>query len=209
MNSQAIDASTTQQEADLDRFAHTQYLLRKKVLRVFGDDFSIFDPEGDLAFYARLKALRLREDIRIFADREQTRELMSIKARTVLDFGTTYDVTDSVSGEPIGALRRKGFTSFFRDEWAILDPDGNEYGIIQEDSALKAIVRRIVDVSFFMPQAFHATIDNVTVAIFKQRFNPFIAKIDLDFTADDQVRLDRRLGIAAAILLCAIEGRQG
>jgi hypothetical protein len=49
---------------------------------------------------------------------------------------------------------------------------------------------------------------DVPVLCFRQRFNPFIAKIDLDFSMDTQGRLDRRLGIAAAVLLCAIEGRQ-
>jgi hypothetical protein len=30
----------------------------------------------------------------------------------------------------------------------------------------------------------------------------------LDFSPDPQRRLDRRLGIAAGVLLCAIEGKQ-
>jgi hypothetical protein len=46
------------------------------------------------------------------------------------------------------------------------------------------------------------------VLTFQQNFNPFLAKIDLDFSSDVNGLLDRRLGIAAAILLCAIEGKQ-
>ncbi|QDU72103.1 LURP-one-related/scramblase family protein [Mucisphaera calidilacus] len=195
-------------ETDLDRYAHTHYQLRKKVFRVFGDDFQIFDADGDLAFYSRLKAFRLREDIRVYADPDKERELLVIKARTSFDFGTAYDVTDAVSGEYVGVLRRKGFSSMFRDEWAILDTDDNERGTILEDSATRAMVRRILDLSFLWPQAFHATIGDAPVAHFQQRFNPFVAKIDLDFSADEDILLDRRLGIAAAILLCAIEGRQ-
>ncbi|MEQ9459508.1 MAG: hypothetical protein RIG82_00965 [Phycisphaeraceae bacterium] len=199
----------TLEDSDLDRFVHGRYLLRKKFFRVFGDDFSIFDEEDRLAFYCRLKALRLREDIRVFADRAQTRELLAIKARTVLDFGTTYDVTDSVSGEPVGSLRRKGFKSMMRDEWAILGAEGQEMGTIREDSLGKAIARRIIgDISFFMPQAYHATIGEVEVATFRQRFNPLIAKIDFDFSMDHGLLLDRRLGVAAGLLLGAIEGRQ-
>ncbi|MEQ9453225.1 MAG: hypothetical protein RLN76_01360 [Phycisphaeraceae bacterium] len=197
------------EDSDLDRFVQGRYLLRKKFFRVFGDDFSIFDEEDRLAFYCRLKALRLREDIRVFADRAQTRELLAIKARTVLDFGTTYDVTDSVSWEPVGSLRRKGFKSMMRDEWAVLTAEGEEMGTIREDSLGKAIARRIVgDISFFMPQAYHATIGEVEVATFRQRFNPLIAKIDFDFSMDHELLLDRRLGIAAGLLLGAIEGRQ-
>lgn len=46
------------------------------------------------------------------------------------------------------------------------------------------------------------------VCIFKQNFNPFVMKINLDYSLDGEGLLDRRLGIAAAILLCAIEGKQ-
>ena len=43
---------------------------------------------------------------------------------------------------------------------------------------------------------------------FKQNFNPFVLKIKLDYSMDRNRLLDRRLGIAGAVLLCAIEGRQ-
>lgn len=41
-----------------------------------------------------------------------------------------------------------------------------------------------------------------------QNFNPFTLRYELDFSADVMGKLDRRLGIAMAVLLCAIEGRQ-
>jgi hypothetical protein len=46
------------------------------------------------------------------------------------------------------------------------------------------------------------------VADFKQRFNLFSYQLDVDFSMDTTRQLDRRLGVAAAILLAAIEGRQ-
>ena len=48
-----------------------------------------------------------------------------------------------------------------------------------------------------------------TVCTFRQHFNPFVMKISVDFSGDEDEMLDRRLGIAAGILLCAIEGKQG
>jgi hypothetical protein len=47
------------------------------------------------------------------------------------------------------------------------------------------------------------------VCTFQQNFNPFVRKLTVDFTGDTQGRLDKRLGLAAGILLAAIEGRQG
>lgn len=86
-----------------------------------------------------------------------------------------------------------------------MDSVDNEIGLIQEDSWAMAILRRLVG-SGWIPQAFHGQIKSTPVFIFKQRFNPFIQKIDLDFTPDTMNLLDRQVGIAAAALM--IEGRQ-
>jgi hypothetical protein len=46
------------------------------------------------------------------------------------------------------------------------------------------------------------------VADLKQRFNLFRYELEIDFRFDPRRKLDRRLGIAAAILLGTIEGKQ-
>ena len=51
-------------------------------------------------------------------------------------------------------------------------------------------------------------VGGATVATFQQNYNPFVRKLMVDFTMDPYGRLDRRLGLAAATLLSAIEGRQ-
>lgn len=50
--------------------------------------------------------------------------------------------------------------------------------------------------------------NDTTIPTFKQNFNPFVTKIIADFSEDPKGMLDRRLGLAAGILLCAIEGKQ-
>ncbi|MBI2819229.1 MAG: hypothetical protein HYX73_04550 [Acidobacteria bacterium] len=42
----------------------------------------------------------------------------------------------------------------------------------------------------------------------KQDISPFVLKLHLDFSMDQNRMLDRWVGIAAAVLLCVIEGRQ-
>src|SRR5690606_22976810 len=129
--------------------------------------------------------------------------------RKILDFSATYDVTDSASGQKIGSLRRKGLKSLLQDEWLILDAQDREIGRVREESTVLAVIRRFVDMaSLLLPQTFIGTIGDRQVFVFKQNFNPFLGKIDLDFSHDTQGLLDRRLGIAAAVLLCAIEGKQ-
>jgi hypothetical protein len=60
-----------------------------------------------------------------------------------------------------------------------------------------------------MPQKFQAEIGGQPVATFQQNMNPFVRRLTVDFSMDPQGRFDRRLGIAAATLVAAIEGRQG
>lgn len=189
-----------------DRFNHSNYLIRKKVIKVFGDAFHIYDPQGELAFYVKQKAFKLKEDIRVFTSEQMTEEILVIKARSRIDFSATYDVFDSLSGESIGSFKRRGMKSLLKDEWVILDNQDREIGLITEDNMLLALVRRVL--LSIVPQSFEGTIGQHHVFTFKQRFNPFIQKIELDFSMDTNQILDRRLGIAASILLGAIEGKQ-
>ena len=192
-----------------ERFTHDVYLLRRKVLKLFGGAFHVFDEAGELLFYSKLKAFRLKEDIRIWTDESCTAEALIIRARNVIDFSAAYEVVDPVINQRIGVLRRKGFKSLLRDEWQVLDADEQLIGTLKEDSALSALVRRLHDgAALLFPQKYHLTADGKQVATFKQNFNPFVMKVTADFSEDTDLQLDRRLGIAAGLMLCAIEGKQ-
>jgi len=189
-----------------DRYAHPTYLVRRKLFKIFGNAFHIYDSVGQVAFYSRQKAFRLKEDLRLYTGEDMRTEILSMRARSILDFGVTFDVFDSLTGAKVGALRRKGFKSMIQDEWLILDPEDREIGLVQEDSVLLALIRRFL--TNLVPQTWNASLGGTPVAAYKQHFNPFILKITIDFTADVARRLDRRLGISIAVLLNAIEGRQ-
>ena len=191
-----------------------QYLIRQKVIKILGNAFHVYDMAGKVVLYSKLKAFKLKEDIRLSAGEGETVPLMKIRARSIIDFGASYDVMDMTTGGEeglkVGALRRKGLKSLLRDAWEILDAGDNVIGTIQEDSSFKAVVRRFVDyAAAFMPQSFHAEVGGQRVFEMKQNFNPCVKKMVLDFSVDPRHTLDRRLGMAAAVLLMAIEGRQG
>ena len=189
-----------------DRFAGSRYLVRRKVLKLFGGAFHVYDAAGQLAFYSQLKAFKLKEDIRLFTGEDMRTEVLRIQARQVLDIAATYDVYDSATGEKVGALRRKGLKSIIKDEWLVLDAQDREVGKITEDSLALALIRRFL--TNLIPQKYYAEVRGREVCTFKQRFNPFVMKVELDFGPDPTRTFDRRLGLAATILLCAIEGRQ-
>ncbi|WP_340007963.1 hypothetical protein MHH52_08735 [Paenibacillus sp. FSL K6-0276] len=186
-------------------YNHTEYIIRKKVFSIMGAKLHIYDSAEQLVLYSQMKAFKLKEDIALYTDESMQKELLRIKARSAIDFSAVYDVHDSETGEHIGALRRKGLKSILKDEWTILDRHDQEIGKIKEDSTAMAILRRFISI---FPQKYNIEMDDTTIPAFKQNFNPFVTKIIADFSDDPKGMLDRRLGLAAGILLCAIEGKQ-
>lgn len=191
----------------LNVFQHDHYMVRRKIFKLFGAAFHIYDSNGEIAFYSNQKAFKLKEDIRVYTNEDMITEVLTIKARNILDFSSAYDVFDPIKNEKVGALKRKGMKSIFKDEWIIMDTKDNEIGLIQEDNFALALIRRFL--TNWIPQKFKGSVSGEQVCIFKQNFNPFVLKINLDYSMDGKNLLDRRLGIASAILLCAIEGKQG
>ena len=186
-------------------FKYNRYLLHRQVLALTGR-FRIYNPDGELVLFSQQKMFKLKEDIRVYTDNNMSEELIYIKARHIIDFSAAYDVIDSQSGEKIGAWRRKGLQSMVRDEWEMLDRMDMPVGILIEDNLTQALLRRFL-LGSLLPQNYDIIMEQ-QVADLRQRFNPFRYELNLDFSMDLTQRLDRRMGIAAAILLATIEGRQ-
>lgn len=191
-------------------FAADHYVLRRKVFSFLHRKFYLYDAhEQQVLLYSQMKAFKLKQDIRLYSDESMSTELLRIQARNIIDFSAAYDIIDSQLNFRLGVMRRKGWSSMIRDTWELLDPNEQPLGVIMEDSTLKAVVRRFIDLAAtLMPQAFHVEIAGRTVATFTQNWNPFVRKLRVDFSADTTRLLDRRVGIAACILMMAIEGRQ-
>jgi uncharacterized protein YxjI len=187
-------------------FSHERYLLKRQVLALTGK-FRIYAPDGALVLYSQQKMFRLREDVRVYADEARAQELLWIQARQIIDFSAAYDVTDSTSSMKVGAVRRRGFRSLVRDTWEILGPADQPLAVVQEDSMALGLLRRVL-LGSLLPQNYDALMGETRVADLRQRFNLFRYELDVDFSFDPARRLDRRLGLAAAILLAAIEGKQ-
>ena len=189
---------------------HAQYTIRRKVFKLFGASFHIYDETGNLVGYCKQKAFKLREDIRLFSDESMTTPLLTLSARSIIDFGVTFDVT-LPTGESLGSLRRKGLkSSFVRDEWLLFDEHGADAAIIREKNATMAILRRMHEVIAALSPQTYEVISNDTrnIATFKQRFNPFVYRLVVTIHEQDD-QLDDLVLLGAGCLIAAIEGRQG
>ncbi len=205
----------------MDYTQYKQIEFRRKFWKFFGAEIVITDAASTQEIgIIQMKAWKLKEDIRLYTDRSQQQEVLAIHARSVIDFGATYDVLDSATTQPIFSLRRKGLKStFVRDHWDLQDTNGNIFGVIQETSGKLALARRwleilpfgdIIGLIFsFVPQTYNITVSDpsgnqVVVGTILHRKNPVIVKMLLD-TSMAQTPVDHRLTIAAVSLLSVID----
>ena len=187
-------------------FQHPSYLLKRQAIALTGK-FRFYDPMGNLVMFSEQKMFKLREDIRVYSDEGKTQEVLSIKARQIMDFSASYDVVDTAMNQKVGVLRRKGLRSILRDEWEVLDANDNMIGLIFEDSIGLALLRRFL-LGSWLPQNYDITLGETRVGDLRQNFNLFRYELNLDFSMDTSRMLDRRLGIAAGTLLAAVEGKE-
>lgn len=188
------------------------FTIRRKVLKLFGAAFHVYDANNAVVGYCKQKAFKLREDIRIFTDESMSKELIRIAARSIIDFSSTYDVMLG-DGTVVGSLRRKGMKStFLRDEWLVFDEHGTQVGLLQEDSAWMGFLRRMHEIfALFAPQKFHLyRTDGSIAATYRQHFHLFVYRLGVapaaDLKADEP--LDEMMILAAGCLVAAIEGQQ-
>ncbi len=192
--------------------------FRRKFFKLFGASIDITNPEsGQQVGFIQMKAWKLKEDIRIFTDSSMQQQLLQIHARSVIDFGATYDVTDAPTGDSLFSLRRKGLRStFVRDRWEVADAAGNTIGTVQETSSSLALVRRyvgiipivgeIADIALsFAPLTYTIfDADNAAIAQLTHRKNPLVVKFGLDITNEAHT-LDARLPVAVTALLAVVD----
>lgn len=179
------------------------YLVRKKILTLIGSVFEVYDEKGRVVLYAKQKAFKLREEMKFYTGSDMKSEVLSIKARNIIDISATYDIRNSSNGQLLGSVQRKGLKSMLRDEWVVLDSGGKEIGSMIEDSMMLALIRR-----FFVnlvPQNYDFIVGGNRVADLKQLFNPFVFKMKVDILSDD---VDKRVILASSVILALIEGRQ-
>ncbi|MHC4692299.1 MAG: hypothetical protein ACYS67_06130 [Planctomycetota bacterium] len=191
----------------MENFSDNQYMIRRKILTIFGAKFHVYNTEGELILFSKQKAFKLKEDIRVFADESMAAERLVIKARQIVDFSAAYDVVDPSEDRKIGALRRKGWKSLVRDSWEFLDENDQVVAMVEEDNLLLSLIRRFL--TNLIPQSYHVKQDERVLITYKQNFNPFVLKIRVNIETDSRDIIDPRLALACGILLAAIEGRQG
>jgi hypothetical protein len=198
-----------------ERFAHDDYFVDQLIrpianlyrISTLGPDGS--SPGEPLAF-VRQKKLAIREDIRFFADESESEELFRIKARAVFEVRGRFDLT-TPEGERIGLLEKVFGISLLRSTWRIYDANEQQVALALEKSMPIAILRRAIDLVPYgelVPILFQFTIlmDDREVGELRRPIglrDRYILKLD----GDPDRRIDRRVAVALAIALDALQSR--
>jgi hypothetical protein len=166
-------------------------------------------PAGGPVAYVRQRRMAIREDIRFYADEAETQEVFRIRALSVLDIGgSRYDVF--AGDEQIGFMEHRLGASLLRTKWAVEAADGTTF-IAQERYAPLAILRRLIDFVPYgeyipVPYNFDLLLDDRVIGSLNRRFQLRDTYV-LDLSGDTERRIDRRLAIALATGLDALQNR--
>ena len=199
-----------------ERFAYDRYLV-DQLVRPIVNLYRVTplaageSPAGGPIAFVRQKRMAIKEDIRFFADEQETEELFRIKARSMFDIGgARYNVTEP-DGAPIGVLEHAFRKSLLRSTWKVTDADGGEVVTAQERSLPMALARRLVDFVPYgewvpIPYNFDLLMDGRLIGHMNRKFQ-LRDRYVLDLSADHDRQLDRRLAIALAIGLDTLQNR--
>jgi uncharacterized protein YxjI len=185
--------------------AQRQLVVRQR-LRLMVNQYEVHavapdGSEGELVAFAQQKRMAFREQVTLYADDTKHRPVLGFKARQVIDLGATYDVTDA-TGTPIGSFRKNFAQSLLRSTWHVEQPG---LGVLtgQETNLVVAVLRRFLEMLSWLPYHFQFTLDGQPAfSVVKQ----WGLRDRYTVTIDDP-RVDRRLVIAMAVGLDALQSR--
>lgn len=126
--------------------AESRYPLHLRFKRLaLSPQITVTDAAGNVVFYVKQKAFKLKEAVTVFADLEQSRPLFTIKADRVLDFGAQYRIADT-AGRPLGHVQRQGMRSIWRAHFEIATAGGAVLTLREENPWVKVLDGLVGDI---------------------------------------------------------------
>ena len=203
----------------VDPNAHDQFVLRQRIRPIVNQyEFSLPGADGQpgepIAFVEQQR-FKFKEDIRFYADDTKQQELLRINARQRFDPRARYDVT-AADGTKIGEIQKVFGASLLRSTYTVFDAEGNEVARASEKSLAVALFRRLVDLvpyvggfSDWLPIPYHFDFkrgDTLLGTHTRQAWK-FRDTYTIDMSGDPQRTLDRRLILAIAVGMDALQAR--
>ncbi len=203
----------------IDPRAHDRFVLRQLVRPVINRyEFSLPTDDGSAGepfCFVEQKRFAFKEDIRFYADASKQQELMRIKARQAFDPRARYDVVDA-DGTKLGEIQKVFGASLLRSTYALFDAAGEEVARATEKSLPVALFRRLVgfapyvgNFADFLPIPYHFDFKRGDVVLGTHKRQAFKLRdvYTIDMSGDPERTLDRRLVLAVAVGMDALQAR--
>jgi hypothetical protein len=180
----------------------------------FANQYRVLDDvdgrPGRLVAFAKQKRLAFKEQFTLFADEGGRQPVLHVQADRRIDIRSVMTVTDGITGDVAGRLRKKGAASLLRSTWELEQP-GMPPVTVTERSVAVAVLRRVWDFIPFLssvpvPWMFHfdgVAPDGAPVLSYTRKWglrDRYV--LDVHTSA-----LDTRLALALAVCLDALQSR--
>jgi uncharacterized protein YxjI len=184
-------------------------------LLALAQQLSVSDAQGNLIFYVKQKAFKLKEAVTVFADAGQTQPVFSINADKVLDFSARYRFTDR-GGAPLGSVKRQGMKSLWKARYDILDGEQPVMTISEENGWIKVFDSLLGEVpilgmftGYFFHPAYQVTRPDGTVVL---RIVKQSAFFEGKFTITQHAHLtpqEEMRALLSLVMMILLERRRG
>jgi uncharacterized protein YxjI len=205
--------------AQVDPNDHDRFVLRQRIRLVINQyEFSLAqdgDEPGPPFLFVEQKRFKFKEDIRFYTDDSKTTELFRIKARQRFDPRARYDVT-AADGTKIGEIQKVFGKSLLRSTYQLFDASGAEVAVAHERRLFTALFRRLVgfvpyvgDFADWLPIAYHFDFirGEEKIGEHNRKRWSFRDVYTIDMSGDPQRTIDRRLILANAVGMDALQAR--
>jgi uncharacterized protein YxjI len=203
----------------VDPNEHDLFLLRQRWAPVINRyEFTLPTPDGgpeQPVCFVEQKRFKFKEDIRFFSDDTKQAEIMRLKARQRFDPAARYDITDE-HGAKIGELQKVFGASLLRSTYQLYDASGAEVAKAKEKNLAVALARRLVglipfvgDFADWLPIPYHFIFErgDRVLATNTRRAWKIRDTYTIDLSGDPERTLDRRLVLATAVGMDALQAR--
>jgi uncharacterized protein YxjI len=203
----------------VDPNEHDRFILRQRFRPIVNEyEFSLpanGDEAGPPFCFVRQRRFTFKEDIRFYVDDSRSVELMRIKARQRFDPRARYDVT-AADGSKIGEIQKVFGVSLLRSTYRLYDSTGGELATAAEQSIPVALLRRAVgfvpyleNVADWLPIPYHFAFERngVVLGTHRRHIGKLRDVYTIDMSGDPQRSVDRRLILAIAVGMDALQAR--
>lgn len=174
------------------------------------------DDNEQLLLYVKQKLLKLKEDISVYRDEDQSRLAFTIRADRMIDFQANYRIT-AADGSLVGTVKRKGMRSLWKANYEVISAEGSEYVVTEVNPWIKlvdGILGEIPIVGFLMGYFLHPQYeltDSQGVALLKFTKQPALweGRFRIDKTEQSLPENFTPLAINAILLILLMERARG